>query len=75
VIPRPVAWRVRFLRDGKTVAEIRVVTVSRLFARWLAVEEFPQGFAIGTQIRISRVKPECPAALPSCNASAYSRMK
>jgi hypothetical protein len=56
VIPRPVAWRVRFLRDGKTVAEVQVVTVSRRFARWLALEEFPQGFAIGTQLKISRMK-------------------
>lgn len=56
MIPRPVAWRVRFLRDGKTVAEVKVVTVSRLFARWLALEEFPQGYSIGMRLVVSRMK-------------------
>lgn len=56
MIPKVVSWRVRFLRDGKTVAEVNVATVSRLFARWLALEQFPQGFAIGTQVKVSRVK-------------------
>ena len=56
MIPRPVAWRVRFLRDGKTVAEVKVVTVSRLFARWLALEQFPQGYAIGMRLVVSRMK-------------------
>ena len=56
MIPRPVAWRVRFLRDGKTVAEVKVVTVSRLFARLLALEEFPQGYAIGMRLVVSRMK-------------------
>lgn len=56
MIPKVVSWRVRFLRDGKTVAEVTVATVSRLFARWLALEQFPQGFAIGTRLKISRMK-------------------
>jgi len=56
MIPKVRPWRVHFVRDGKTIAEINVATVSRLFARWLALEQFPQGFAIGTQIKVSRVK-------------------
>ena len=56
MIPRPVAWRVRFVRDGKTVAEVKVVTVSRLFARLLALEEFPQGYGIGMRLVVSRMK-------------------
>ena len=55
-IPRCVPWRVRFLRDGKTEAQIEVVTVSRLFARWLALEQFPQGYAIGMRLVVSRMK-------------------
>lgn len=55
-IPRCVPWRVRFIRDGKTEAEIQVVTVSRLFARWLALEQFPQGYGIGMRLKISRMK-------------------
>jgi len=56
MIPKVRPWRVHFVRDGKTIAEINVATVSRLFARWLALEQFPQRFAIGTQIKVSRVK-------------------
>ena len=56
MIPRSVAWRVRFLRDGETIAEVKVVTVSRLFARWLALEQFPQGYAIGVRLVVSRMK-------------------
>ena len=55
-IPRCVPWRVRFLRNGKTEAEIQVVTVSRLFARWLALEQFPQGYSIGMRLVVSRMK-------------------
>ena len=68
MIPKVVSWRVRFLRDGKTVAEVNVATVSRLFARWLALEQFPQGFAIGTQVKVSRSRrPACPAGTPACS--------
>lgn len=56
MIPKVVFWRVRFIREGKTVSEVNVATVSRLFARWLALEQFPQGYAIGTQLKISRMK-------------------
>lgn len=72
MIPRPVAWRVRFLRDGKTVAEVRVVTVSRLFARWLALEEFPQGYSIGMRLVVSRIREsKCPEAVAGCAPVSY----
>lgn len=51
-----IPWRVRFTRDGKTEAEIQVVTVSRLLARWLALEQFPRGYSTGMKIRVSRMK-------------------
>ena len=73
MIPRPVAWRVRFLRDGKMVAEVKVVTVSRLFARWLALEQFPQGYAIGMRLVVSRIREsKCPEAVAACGPVSYS---
>jgi len=72
-IPRCVPWRVRFLRDGKTVAEVKVVTVSRLFARWLALEQFPQGYGIGMRLSVSRVREnKCPEAVAGCEPVSYS---
>jgi len=56
MIPPVVPWRVRFFREGKQVADVRVETVNRRFARWLALEQFPQGALIGTQSKISRMK-------------------
>jgi hypothetical protein len=49
-------WRVRVIRAGKTEAEAEVATVSRRFARWLALERFPQGYAIGAQVKVSRAR-------------------
>ena len=72
MIPRPVAWRVRFLRDGKTVAEVKVITISRLFARLLALEEFPQGYGIGMRLSVSRIREsKCPAAVTGCAPISY----
>jgi len=72
MIPRSVAWRVRFLRDGETIAEVKVVTVSRLFARWLALEQFPQGYAIGMRLSVSRVREsKCPEAVAGCAPISY----
>ena len=56
MIPRPVLWRVRFVREGAIVAEIRVETVNRRFARWLALEQFPAGYLIGTRATVARMK-------------------
>jgi hypothetical protein len=71
-IPRCVPWRVRFLRNGKTEAEIQVVTVSRLFARWLALEQFPQGYGIGMRLSVSRVREsKCPEAVAGCAPISY----
>lgn len=70
MIPPVRRWRVRIIRDGKTVAEAEVSTVSRLFARWLALERFPQGYAIGAQVKVSRAL--CPSAVPGCAAADYS---
>ena len=54
--PKVQRWRVRIVRAGKTEAETQVDTVSRRFARWLALERFPQGYAIGAQIKVSRAR-------------------
>jgi hypothetical protein len=71
-IPRCVPWRVRFTRDGKTEAEIQVVTVSRLFARWLALEQFPQGYSIGMRLSVSRLREnKCPEAVAGCAPISY----
>lgn len=71
-IPRCVRWRVRFVRDGKTEAQIEVVTVSRLFARWLALEQFPQGYSIGMRLVVSRVREsKCPEAVAGCAPISY----
>ncbi len=71
-IPRCVRWRVRFVRDGKTEAQIEVVTVSRLFARWLALEQFPQGYSIGMRLSVSRVREsKCPEAVAGCAPISY----
>lgn len=71
-IPRCVPWRVRFLRNGKTEAEIQVVTVSRLFARWLALEQFPQGYGIGMRLSVSRIREsKCPDAVAGCAPVSY----
>ena len=72
-IPRCVPWRVRFIRDGETVAEVQVVTVSRLFARWLALEQFPQGYGIGMRLSVSRIREsKCPEAVAACAPVSYS---
>ena len=72
MIPRPVLWRIRVLRDRKTVAEVKVVTVSRLFARLLALEEFPQGYGIGMRLSVSRIRESaCPAAVAGCAPISY----
>ena len=49
-------WRVRIVRAGKTEAEAQIDTVNRRFARWLALERFPQGYAIGAEVRVSRAR-------------------
>ena len=56
MIPKVRPWLVRFVRDGATVAEIRVETINRRFARWLALEQFPAGYLIGTRAIVSRMK-------------------
>ena len=56
MIPRVRPWLVRFVRDGATVAEVKVETVNRRFARWLALEQFPAGYLIGTRTTVSRMK-------------------
>lgn len=56
MIPRVRPWLVRFIRDGATVAEVKVETVNRRFARWLALEQFPAGHLIGTRATVSRMK-------------------
>lgn len=71
-IPRCVPWRVRFIRDGKTEAQIEVVTVSRLFARWLALEQFPQGYGIGMRLSVSRIREsKCPEAVAGCPSASF----
>ncbi len=84
MIPRVRPWLVRFIRDGATVAEIRVETVNRRFARWLALEQFPAGHLIGTRATVARVEPNrkatriastCPSAVPTCEPAAYARVK
>jgi len=84
MIPRVRPWLVRFVRDGATVAEIRVETVNRRFARWLALEQFPAGYLIGTRATVTRIEPNrketrvcstCPAAVPTCAPADYYRMK
>jgi hypothetical protein len=74
MIPKVRPWLVRFIRDGATVAEIRVETVNRRFARWLALEQYPAGALIGTRCTVSRMATECQAAAPACNPASYSRM-
>jgi hypothetical protein len=56
MIPKVRPWLVRFVRDGATVATVRVETVNRRFARWLALEQFPAGHLIGTRATVSRMK-------------------
>ena len=75
MIPRVRPWLVRFIRDGATVAEIRVETVNRRFARWLALEQFPAGHLIGTRATVSRIPSNCPSAVPTCAPADYYRMK
>lgn len=68
MMPHVRRWRIRFLRDGQTVAQVTVATVNRRFARWLALEEFPAGrFA---QTKVSR--EICPVAVPGCNPKDYA---
>ena len=55
MIPKVRKWRVRFLREGRQVAEVEVETINRRFAHWLALEQFPQGMLIGTQTKVSRM--------------------
>ncbi len=72
MIPRVRPWLVRFVRDGATVAEIRVETINRRFARWLALEQFPQGYAIGMRLSVSRIRESaCPAAVAGCAPISY----
>lgn len=77
MIPKVRPWLVRLVRDGETVGEIRIETVNRRFARWLAVESWPQTVPYwGTVIRITPLPlATCPAAVPACNPVSYSRMK
>jgi len=77
MIPKVRPWRVRLIRDGVTLAEMRIETVNRRFARWLAVENWPQTVQyFGTEIRISRLPAAtCLAAVPACNPVSYSRIK
>ena len=75
MIPRVRPWLVRFVRDGATVATVRVETVNRRFARWLALEQFPAGYLIGTRATISRIPSNCPSAVPTCEPADYSRVK
>ena len=84
MIPKVRPWLVRFVRDGATVATVRVETVNRRFARWLALEQFPAGHLIGTRATVARVeanrKPtripsNCPSAVPTCDPAAYARVK
>ena len=56
MIPKVRLWLVRFFRSGVIVAEIRVETVNRRFAKWLALEQFPAGYLIGTKATVSRMK-------------------
>ena len=56
MIPKVQRWRVRIVRAGKTEAEAQIDTVNRRFARWLALERFPQGYAIGAQVKVSRAR-------------------
>lgn len=75
MIPAVRPWRVRFFRGADCVADLRVETVNRRFARWLALEQFPAGALIGTRCTVSRMERECPAANPACEPVAYSRMR
>lgn len=56
MIPEVRPWRVRLIREGVILAEMRVETVNRRFARWLALEQFPAGHLIGTKATVSRMK-------------------
>lgn len=56
MIPKVVPWRVRFFRAGACVADLRVETVNRRFARWLALEQFPAGALLGTVCSVSRMR-------------------
>ena len=84
MIPRVRPWLVRFIRDGATVATVRVETVNRRFARWLALEQFPAGHLIGTRATVARIEPNrkaprvpltCPSAVPTCEPADYCRVK
>lgn len=84
MIPKVRPWLVCFVRDGATVAEIRVETVNRRFARWLALEQFPAGHLIGTRATVARIEPKrkatripltCPSAVPTCEPNSYARVK
>jgi len=75
MIPPARRWRVRFIREGQTVAEVEVETVTRRFARLLARESFPVGRFWDCRLSVAPVAQTCPAAVPACNSSAYSRMR
>ena len=75
MIPPVRRWRVRFLRQGQTVADVRVDTVNRRFARWLALEKFPAGRLLGTETKVSPATETCPAAVSACDSASYSRVK
>lgn len=75
MIPKVRPWLVRFVRDGATVATVRVETVNRRFARWLALEQFPAGYLIGTRSTVSRIPSNCPSAVRTCEPAAYARVK
>lgn len=72
MIPAVRPWRVRFFRAGACVADLRVETVNRRFARWLALEQFPQGYGIGMRLSVSRIREsKCPAAVTGCAPISY----
>lgn len=56
VIPPVRPWRVVFYREGCEIARVTVHTVSRRFARFLALEEFPAGYGIGVSLKVSRMR-------------------
>ena len=72
-IPRVQTWRVTFMREGKQVATVHVDTVSRLFARMLALEEFPAGALLGTYAKVSAMRQN-PCKVRPCMREPARRM-
>lgn len=73
MIPKVQTWQVRFIREGKPVATVHVDTVSRLFARMLALEEFPAGALLGTHAKVSLLRPN-PSKVRLCMREPSRRM-